>query len=137
MAMTKKTSKRRRSRKTAPVYTTLSEAPGFREIATHMSKAGFDMNHASARNVVYKAMTRMISFIYNDLVDEGIEPKFRMTKTKLDSLLQDSGVQECLREVMQQAHNELMEEGFEYSTDYNENECHKTYRDIIRKLPNE
>ena len=48
-------------------YVTLTEGNDFRQIAKLMTDAGYQMNHATARNVLMSSMKKVISGIGNSL----------------------------------------------------------------------
>lgn len=48
-------------------YVTLTEGNDFRQIAKLMTDAGYQMNHATARNVLMASMKKVISNVGNSL----------------------------------------------------------------------
>ena len=42
------------------------EGPGYREIAEYMTKQGFKMNHATARNYFIRALTKLAKPLCNE-----------------------------------------------------------------------
>lgn len=74
-------------------YITLGDGNDFRSIAKTMTKAGFSMNHATARNVWLSATTNFIKALSKDL---GID----ITEEKIGILLQNEEIHDALADIL-------------------------------------
>jgi ribosome-interacting GTPase 1 len=84
-------------------YVTLEEGTDFRKIAQIMTDAGFQMNHATARNVLMTSLTNLFRHISNEMnVD--------ITEAQIKNVLRDQKVHEALADILFQAHQELSNE---------------------------
>ncbi len=77
-----------------------TEKMDFRNIGKIMTKAGFNMNHATARNQVVAGMKDIISYIVSDL-------KSDISLEQISDLLNNTAIQENLQEVLYKAYKEL------------------------------
>lgn len=84
-------------------YITLPEKMDFRKIGKIMTKAGFDMNHATARNQVVAAMKDVLLFLSKDL-------KSDISLEQISDLVESQEVQKSLQEVLYLAYKELEQE---------------------------
>lgn len=85
-------------------YITLEDGVDFRAIARYMSSAGYSMNHATARNVMMAGMGKLIGSTAAKLGKS-------LTEEELFTLLKTQQTYDNLQEVLQVAHNQLVEEG--------------------------
>lgn len=83
-------------------YITLEEGADFRRIAQLMTQAGYQMNHATARNVL---MTSLIK-LFNKL---SLNMNTNLSDKQIKDLLRDQKVHEALPDILFQAH-QLIEE---------------------------
>lgn len=90
-------------------YITLEHGADFRKIATLMSEAGFQMNHATARNVLMHTLKDLFG---NTAKQLGI-PLDRKTMNKL---LKNPEMHQALSEVLYQIHEEEKKEKNDRST---------------------
>ena len=84
-------------------YITLSDGCDFRQIATILTKAGWQMNHATARNVLMAAMANLVKAIAAKLGKV-------LTEEELFIILKSQETYDSLQEVLQQAYAELKKE---------------------------
>ena len=87
-------------------YIILPEKMDFRRIGKIMTKAGYDMNHATARNQVVSAMKDMISFVAKDL-------KSDISLEQIDDLVSNHDIQKSIQEILYTAFNEIKTENSE------------------------
>lgn len=73
----------------------------FREIARQMTKAGYKMNHASARNILYKAMR---SILRQAVIEATGESDMNIVKQSVEAIMSDTEMQEALADVLRQAY---------------------------------
>lgn len=86
-------------------YVTLAEGTDFRKIATIMTEAGYQMNHATARNVLMTAMKKVIKSMSNSVGHE-------LNEESLNRLLQSPGVHKAFGDILYDAY-ELMKDEVE------------------------
>lgn len=84
-------------------YVTLEEGTDFRKIAQIMTEAGFQMNHATARNVLMTSLMNLFKHISNEM---GVE----VTEAQIKSILRDQKVHEALSDILFEAHQQLLDE---------------------------
>jgi cytidylate kinase len=84
-------------------YVTLEEGTDFRKIAKIMSDSGYQMNHATARNVLMSSLTNLFKHISGELDVE-------MTETQIKEILREQRVHEALSDILFQANQQLLEE---------------------------
>lgn len=84
-------------------YVTLEEGIDFRKIAQIMTDAGFQMNHATARNVLMSSLTNLFKHISNEMDIE-------VTEAQIKNILRDQKVHEALSDILFQAHQQLLVE---------------------------
>lgn len=71
-------------------YITIDEGKDYREIAKIMTKAGYKMNHATARNVLFSGMKKFFTGIYKSLnIKEDIDVQRLMKDPKVHDVLID------------------------------------------------
>jgi hypothetical protein len=87
MQKTKKTKK----------YVTVDEGVDFRTIAKIMTKKGFKMNHATARNVLISAIKRLMNFSAEQV---GV----KITSENMTRLIKDQDLHGALADVLYRAH---------------------------------
>jgi len=74
-------------------YVTLDEGVDFRTIAKIMSEHGYDMNHATARNILLSAIKNIMVYAADRI---GIE----MTEENIERLLKDQETHSALADVL-------------------------------------
>lgn len=84
-------------------YVTLEEGTDFRKIAQIMTMAGYQMNHATARNVLMTSLMNLFKHISNEMSVE-------INETQIKSILRDQKVHEALSDILFQANQQLTEE---------------------------
>lgn len=84
-------------------YVTLEDGTDFRQIAQIMSEAGFQMNHATARNVLMTSLGHLMGHISDEM---GVE----MTEGHIETMLRDQKVHEALSDVLYEAHKQIQQE---------------------------
>lgn len=77
-------------------YVTLEEGTDFRRIAQIMTKAGYSMNHATARNVLMTSLNNLINYISEEL---GAS----LSEEQIKEVLKDQRVHEALADILFQA----------------------------------
>jgi hypothetical protein len=87
----------------AEKYITLEDGCDFRQIAEKMSEAGWEMNHATARNVLMSATSKLIKSIANDM-------GAKLTEEELYSILKNQVTHDSLQEILYQAYKEISKE---------------------------
>lgn len=88
----------------AEKYITLGDGQDFRGIAKTMTDAGWNMNHATARNVLMAAMATLVKNIGNKVGKP-------LSEEELFSILKNQNTYDSLQEVLTEAYLELKEEG--------------------------
>jgi len=84
-------------------YVTLEQGTDFRRIAQIMTDAGFQMNHATARNVLMNSLSRLVRFVSEEV---GVE----ITEDQVKRILKDQRVHEALSDVLFEANTQLQVE---------------------------
>ena len=84
-------------------YVTLEEGTDFRRIAEIMSAAGYQMNHATARNVLMNSLGRLVKNVSEELGATITEEQIKRT-------LKDQQVHEALSDVLFEIHNQIKKE---------------------------
>jgi hypothetical protein len=84
-------------------YVTLSDGTDFRKIARIMSEAGYQMNHATARNVLMMSLTNL----FKGIAEEMGTP---MSEAQINNLLKSQVVHESLSDVLFEAYRQIQEE---------------------------
>jgi len=84
-------------------YIVLPEKMDFRKIGKIMTKAGYDMNHATARNQVVSAMKEVLSILVKDLRSD-------ISLEQINDLVSNQDIHQALQEVLYLAFKELKEE---------------------------
>jgi hypothetical protein len=79
-------------------YVTLEDGIDFRKIAKLMSDAGWQMNHATARNVLMNGLSRLITNISEEVGTH-------LSSKEVDALLKNQQLHEALAEVLYKAHH--------------------------------
>lgn len=81
-------------------YATVSidDGDNYRDIASTMTKAGYPMNHSSARNYVIRTMKKFV----NKLSDNDILPFQANTEARVDAIAKSSSFQSCMSDFVQQ-----------------------------------
>jgi hypothetical protein len=84
-------------------YVTLEQGTDFRKIAKTMSESGYQMNHATARNVLMASLTNLFKYISSELDVE-------MTESQIKNVLRDQRVHEALSDILFQANQQILKE---------------------------
>jgi len=84
-------------------YITLDDGTDFRKIAEAMTKAGFKMNHATARNQLMLAMEKLFS-------DIGKQLNVKLNKTQISGMLHSQEVHNALADILYMAVNDSPKE---------------------------
>lgn len=84
-------------------YVTLEKGIHFRKIACIMSAAGYQMNHATARNVVMNSLGSLVRNI-SELLGTPI------TEEQVKNILRDQQVHEALSDVLFEVYNQIEKE---------------------------
>ena len=69
------------------------EGPGYREIAEEMTKQGYKMNHATARNYFIRALTKLAKPLcaeYNGTVEPAVVAQDPRFQSAIASLIKES-----------------------------------------------
>jgi len=84
-------------------YVVLPEKMDFRKIGKIMTKAGYDMNHATARNQVVSAIKEVLQHLVKNL-------KTDISLEQVNDLVSNQEIQQALQEVIYLAYNEIQVE---------------------------
>jgi hypothetical protein len=84
-------------------YVTLEEGTDFRRIAEIMSAAGYQMNHATARNVLMNSLGRLVRNVSEEL-------GATITEEQTKKILKDQQVHEALSDVLFEAYSQIEKE---------------------------
>jgi hypothetical protein len=84
-------------------YVTLEQGIDFRRIAQIMTDAGYQMNHATARNVLMMSLSHLVRHISGEI---GAE----VTEDQVKNILRDQKVHEALSDILFEANRQLEEE---------------------------
>lgn len=93
---------------TSKKYITLEEGLDFRTIAKVMTKNGYVMNHATARNQLIMAMEKLLGHIATE-VSGATAQKGSPPNQNLQELLKDPNIHEYLSDILFAAHKQEME----------------------------
>lgn len=80
-------------------YVTLDTGVDYRKIAEMMASAGYQMNHATARNQLMLAMEKL-------LIDVAKQAGAKLTREHVAALLQDQGVHNALADILHVIHDD-------------------------------
>lgn len=78
-------------------YITISSGTDFRKIAKIMTKTGFKMNHATARNVLMSALKNLINKTTTNI---GI----KVPEEKINEIVKDNNIHDALADILFEAH---------------------------------
>lgn len=84
-------------------YITLSDGIDYRSISKIMTDAGFQMNHATARNVLMVAMNNFLVQISNEL-------GMNLESEKIDEILKNQDIHDAFTDIIYKAYNGLKKE---------------------------
>lgn len=87
----------------AEKYITLEDGIDFRTISRIMSEAGYQMNHATARNVLMSAMNNFLTQISTEM---GVS----ITPEKAEEILKDQEIHDAFTDILFKAYQELKNE---------------------------
>lgn len=85
--------------KSTKKYITLDSGVDFRKIAEVMTAAGYQMNHATARNQLMVALEKLL----NDVAKQA---GTRLSKTQLAGLLQNQSVHDAIADILHVIHEQ-------------------------------
>lgn len=85
-------------------YITLNEGIDYRKIAEIMSRQGFKMNHATARNQLMLAMENLLTSV-------GREFNVKLGKKQVSELLKNQDVHNALADILYLAYNNKRRDG--------------------------
>jgi CRISPR/Cas system endoribonuclease Cas6 (RAMP superfamily) len=80
-------------------YITFSDGIDYRTISKLMTKAGYKMNHATARNVFWLAINNFLNNLRKNLNEEYVQ-----------DLLKEESFHEALADILYLAYNKIKEE---------------------------
>ena len=80
-------------------YIVIDESIDFRSIAKIMTKNGFKMNHATARNVLIAAIKKLMTYSADQI---GV----KMTPETMARMVKDQNLHSALADVLYRAHNQ-------------------------------
>ncbi|TXH08158.1 MAG: hypothetical protein E6R04_11350 [Spirochaetes bacterium] len=78
-------------------YITLEDGTDFRKIAKIMTEAGWQMNHATARNVLMTGLSKLITNISEEVGTH-------LSAKEVETLLKNQQLHEALAEILYKAH---------------------------------
>ncbi len=84
-------------------YVTVEDGTDFRTIAKIMSRKGYKMNHATARNVLMAAIEKLLNYSANEV---GAQ----ITSAEVDELLKSQEIHKALADVLYLAYEQMKEE---------------------------
>jgi lactate dehydrogenase-like 2-hydroxyacid dehydrogenase len=84
-------------------YVTLTEGNDFRQIAKYMTDAGYQMNHATARNVLMASMKKVISSIGGSLGTN-------LTTDQIVELLSEQQIHHAFGDVLHEVYHQNIKE---------------------------
>lgn len=84
-------------------YVTLEAGIDFRRIAQIMTDSGFQMNHATARNVLMLSLSHLVRHI-------SVEMGSEVSDDQIKDILRDQRVHEALSDVLFEAHQQITAE---------------------------
>ncbi len=80
-------------------YITLESGIDFRAIATIMTKAGYKMNHATARNQLMSAMQKLLTNIVK-------QTEVKVERDKIEEMMNSQDIHSALADVLHRAYDE-------------------------------
>lgn len=86
-------------------YVTVEDGTDFRTIAKIMSRKGYKMNHATARNVLMSAIKKLLNH-------SASQVGANISDEEVDELLKNQEIHKALADVLYLAHEEMKEEGY-------------------------
>jgi hypothetical protein len=84
-------------------YVTLDEGTDFRKIARIMSESGYQMNHATARNVLMMSLSNLFKHVSTEMSSE-------LSDSQVNGILRDQSIHEALSDILFEAYQELKQE---------------------------
>jgi ketopantoate reductase len=79
-------------------YITLENGTDFREIAKILTRKGFPMNHATARNVLMSSLTKLLGFVSTKMGTN-------LTEAQIKQVLKSPETHEALAEILYEAYH--------------------------------
>lgn len=84
-------------------YITLDEGIDFRKIAAIMTKAGYKMNHATARNQLMSALQKLLTNIVK-------QTEVKPDREKIEEMMNSQEIHNALADVLHRAYQEIKKE---------------------------
>lgn len=84
-------------------YITLDEGTDFRAIATIMTRAGFKMNHATARNQLMSALQKLLTNIVK-------QTEVKPDREKIEEMMNSQEIHNALADILHRAYKEIEKE---------------------------
>jgi cytidylate kinase len=84
-------------------YITLENGIDFRAIATIMTRAGFKMNHATARNQLMSAMQKLLTNIVK-------QTEVKIDREQIEEMMNSQEIHSALADVLHRAYLEMEKE---------------------------
>ena len=84
-------------------YITLDEGIDFRKIAAIMTKAGYKMNHATARNQLMSALQKLLTNIVK-------QTEVKPDREKIEEMMNSQEIHNALADVLHRAYQEIEKE---------------------------
>jgi len=81
-------------------YITLDEGIDFRKIAAIMTKAGYKMNHATARNQLMSALQKLLTNIVK-------QTEVKPDREKIEEMMNSQEIHNALADVLHRAYQEI------------------------------
>ena len=81
-------------------YITLDEGIDFRKIAAIMTKAGYKMNHAIARNQLMSALQKLLTNIVK-------QTEVKPDREKIEEMMNSQEIHNALADVLHRAYQEI------------------------------
>ena len=84
-------------------YITLDEGIDFRKIADIMTRAGYKMNHATARNQLMSALQKLLTNIVK-------QTEVKPDREKIEEMMNSQEIHNALADVLHRAYKEIEKE---------------------------
>jgi hypothetical protein len=84
-------------------YITLDEGIDFRKIAAIMTKAGYKMNHATARNQLMSALQKLLTNIVK-------QTEVKPDREKIEEMMNSQEIHNALADVLHRVYQEIEKE---------------------------
>ena len=84
-------------------YITLDEGIDFRKIAAIMTKAGYKMNHATARNQLMSALQKLLTNIVK-------QTEVKPDREKIEEMMNSQEIHNALADILHKVHQDIEKE---------------------------